>query len=191
MSFKKSNYQERFENLELTDETFSEIEFEDCEFIDCRFMGTKFNKCKFINCKFDKSVISAMVVINSRFVDVAFENSKVIGIDWTKAAHVESLSFQKCQLNYSNFRLMKLQKIKIIDCEAKEIEFIEADLSEADLSGTDFEKSIFSKTILTKANFQGAKNYFINIKNNVIKDAQFSLPEALNLLDTLEIKIVK
>lgn len=64
-----------------------------------------------------------------------------------------------------------------------------ADFSERDFRNTDFEKSIFSKTNLYKVNFKGAKNYYIDIKNNNIKKAKFSLPEALSLLDTLDIEI--
>lgn len=190
MGFTKNNYyQEKFTKTTLSKETVKEVEFEECEFKDCSFVDCKFEKCKFINCKFDGCMISAIVPTDSRFVDVSFANSKVIGFDWTKAQYIQEISFESCQINYSNFRLLKLQKIKMVTCEAKEADFTETDLTEGNFTDTDFERSIFSKTILTKANFKGSKNYYIDARYNTIKKARFSLPEALSLLNSLDVVI--
>jgi uncharacterized protein YjbI with pentapeptide repeats len=75
----------------------------------------------------------------------------------------------------------------MIKCEAKEVDFIETNFSHGDFKNTDFEKSRFFKTNLTGADFKGAINYSIDVKNNIIKNARFSLPEALSLLSSLEI----
>jgi fluoroquinolone resistance protein len=190
MKFTKSNYyQEKFTKLTLSKETVKEIEFEECEFKDCSFIDCTFNTCKFINCSFEDCMISAMIPTNSRFVDIQFTNSKIIGFDWTKAQHIMEIGFKQCQINYSNFRMLKLQKIQMVACEAKEVDFAEADLTEGNFTNTDFERSIFSKTILTKANFNNAKNYFIDARYNTIKHAHFSLPEALSLLSSLDVVI--
>jgi uncharacterized protein YjbI with pentapeptide repeats len=122
-------------------------------------------------------------------VDSSFSGSKVIGLDWTKAQHIEGISFDNCQLNYSNFRMLKLKKLKMTGCEAKEADFTEADLSAGDFSNTDFEKSIFFKTNLNAADFTGARNYYIDARVNTLKKAKFSLPEALSLLDGLGVVI--
>ncbi len=134
-------------------------------------------------------MISAIIPIQSRFVDVRFINSKVMGVDWTKAERVQNVSFEKCQIDYSNFRLLKLHKIKMIACIAKEADFTETDFTEGNFTDTDFERSVFSKTILSKAQFAGAKNYAIDARHNSIKGAHFSLPEALILLDSLDVVI--
>lgn len=190
MGFTKSAYyQEKFSKVSLTNEELKEIEFEECKFNDCSFVDCKFEKCKFISCKFSGCMISAINPTDSRFVEVAFLNSKVIGLDWTKAQHIQEVSFDSCQINYSNFRLLKLPKLKAVSCEAKEVDFSETDLSEGVFTDTDFERSIFSKTNLTKANFKGAKNYFIDARYNTIKKARFSLPEALTLLSSLDVVI--
>ena len=162
----------------------SPVEFNNCSFVDC-----KFEKCKFINCKFNGCMISAITPTDSRFVEVSFSNSKVMGFDWTRAQQIREICFKNCQINYSNFRLLKLPKLRVIDCEAKETDFTESDLREGVFTNTDFERSTFSKTNLTKANFQGAKNYFIDARYNTIKKAQFSLPEALSLLRGMDVVI--
>ena len=44
-------------------------------------------------------------------------------------------------------------------------------------------------TNLSSADFSGAQNYQIDANENTIKKAIFSLPEALSLLSTFDIKI--
>jgi uncharacterized protein YjbI with pentapeptide repeats len=112
-----------------------------------------------------------------------------MGMDWTRAAELSEPAFQECQLNYSNFKLLKIPNTKMINCEAKEVDFIETDLSKGDFRQTDFENSRFSKTNLSSADFKGAKNYSIDVKGNILKKTRFSLPEALLLLNCLDIII--
>lgn len=190
MGFLNGNYyQEKFTKSILSNETISKAEFEECAFKDCSFVDCKFEKCKFIDCKFDSCIISAVVPFDSRFVEVSFSNSKVIGMDWTKAQHIREISFENCQVSYSNFRMLKLPKIRMVACEALEADFTETDLTGADFTNTNFERSVFLKTNLTKANFKGAKNYCIDARCNTVKGAQFSLPEALSLLSSFEVII--
>ena len=190
MGFTKDDYyQETFIKITLSKETIKEVEFEECGFAECSFVNCKFIKCRFINCKFDSCVISAVIPTGCHFVDARFTGSKVIGVDWTKAQRIQEISFEKCQINYSNFRFLKLPKITMVNCEAKEVDFTETDLTEGNFADTDFEKSIFLKTILTEANLGGAKNYYIDARYNTIKKAHFSLPEALFLLDSLDVII--
>jgi uncharacterized protein YjbI with pentapeptide repeats len=185
--FLKYNLDKKFEKINLSKEIFKEIEFEDCEFLECSFLETKFERCRFINCKFTNCMISAIDISNCYFSEIFFLNSKVIGIDWTKAQLIQVLNFNKCKVNYSNFRFLKMNKIKMIDCEAKEVDFSGSNLSDGNFENTDFDKSIFVETNLTKVNFRNAKNYYLDAKKNIIKGAHFSLPEALTLLSSLEI----
>lgn len=182
-----SYYQEKFEHLALADEVIKFKSYEECEFISSSFIGCKFEKSKFLNCKFVECVLSAVVPMNCRFNGVRFLSSKVIGVDWTKAEKIRDLEFYQSQINYSSFRLLALTKIKIVKCESKEVDFTETDLSHGDFKSTDFEKSRFFKTNLAYADFNGAKNYYIDARVNVLKETRFTLPEALSLLNGLDI----
>jgi fluoroquinolone resistance protein len=42
---------------------------------------------------------------------------------------------------------------------------------------------------LTGANFKGAKSYYIDARNNIVKKAHFLLPEALSLISALDVVI--
>lgn len=183
----KSYYNEKFTRLSFSSETIETKVFEECEFNCCTFINCKFEKCKFLNCKFNECILSAIDPSNSRFIEVNFSGSKVIGFDWTKSAKVDGLEFVDCQINYSNFKLLKLPEIRIVNCEAREVDFIETDMSNGNFKNTDFDKSRFFKTDLSDADFSGARNYFIDVRNNILKKTRFSLPEALVLLNSLDI----
>ena len=190
MSFSESDYYgEEFSKLSSEKESINSKRFEECEFNSCLFVDCRFEKCRFINCRFNGCVLSAITPLDSRFVDVTFTKSKAIAIDWTKAQKLQGLAFDGCQIDYSNFRLLKIPKIKMANCEAREVEFIEADLSGGDFRNTDFKGSRFIRADLSEADFRGAKNYFIDVKNNTLRKTRFSLPEALVLLDSLDIVI--
>jgi fluoroquinolone resistance protein len=190
MSFaKKAYYKESFTGLSLGSETIEGIEFEECEFNKCSFVNCVFDGCKFLDCKFVECRLSAIKPSHSRFMEAKFFTSQVIGCDWTKVDAIEGLEFIACKVNYSNFRLMKPPRLKIINCEAKEVDFIETDLTGGVFTGTDFEGSRFFKTNLTNADFKGARNYMIDARNNTLKKTKFSLPEALSLLNGLDIII--
>jgi fluoroquinolone resistance protein len=190
MSFvKEEYYREELSGLALDKEVITSRLFEECRFSACSFVDCKFEKCRFLNCKFTSCILSAISPVDCRFIEVEFQQSKVIGIDWTRAARAEDLVFIGCQINYSNFKMLKLPKIKITGCEAKEVDFIETDLTGGDFRNTDFASSRFFKTNLSEADFRGAKNYFIDTRNNILKKARFSLPEVLTLLSSLDIVI--
>ena len=184
-----SYYQQTFTRLILKDEIISAREFEDCHFEACSFTSCTFDKVKFINCAFDGCFMSVIKSSGSRFLETQFTKCKVLGFNWSKTDAVRDLSFRECQLNYSDFSYLKIPGVKIPGCEAKEVDFTEADLSGADLQNTDFENSRFYNTNLSGADLRGARNFYIDVKNNVLKKARFDFNGAVTLLDCLDIVI--
>ncbi len=184
-----SDYQQKFAKLSLTGEIVKGVTFEECVFEDCRFLDCSFEKSRFISCRFDGCVISAPNLLSCRFNQPVFNRCKVIGIDWTRVMYLKEPEFHGCQLNYSNYRMLKIPKTKMLNCEAKEVEFTETDFTGAVFTGTDFAKSRFFKTNLTGADLRGAKNYSIDIASNIISKAQFSYPDVVSLLNNLDIII--
>ncbi len=178
-----------FSKVAISDETLFKKIFEQCCFDHCSFTNCKMEKCKFINCRFESCILSAVMPLDCRFQETRFFRCKLMGMDWTRSAELSEPDFQECQLNFSNFKLLKIPGIKMVNCEAKEVDFIETDLSKGDFHQTDFENSRFFKTNLSSANFKGSKNYSIDVKANILKKTRFSLPEALLLLNSLDIII--
>lgn len=189
---KKQFYDEQFKEL-----TLSSLEgkvFENCEFISCNFTDASLLNCKFNECAFKNCNLSNATVTKSSFFDVVFESSKMIGINWTKAAWPTikvacPLKFYQCILSDSSFMGLCLKEAVMVECKAHDVDFRECDCMEADFSYTDFSNSLFNKTNLTKADFRESTNYNINVFHNEIKNAQFSMPEVVNLLNCFEIEI--
>ena len=184
-----SYYQQTFTRSALKDETVSAREFEDCRFEACSFINCIFDKVKFINCTFSECFLSVVKSAGSRFLETQFTRCKVTGFNWSKTDSIRDLTFNECQLNYSDFSYLKIPGIKLLACEAKEVDFTEADLSTTDLQNTDFENSRFYHTNLSGADFRGARNFYIDVKNNVLKKTRFSFAGAVTLLNCLDIVI--
>lgn len=177
------------------DEELSDKKFDDCEFIDCNFEKINITSCRFSNCIFLNCNLSLATIRGSTFMDVVFDNSKVVGINWTQAKWPSyklnsPLSFYRCNISHSSFFELCLPQLIIESCKAHDTDFRSADLSNANLAYSDFYQSLFMHTNLTSADFSESVNYHIDIFQNSLKNATFSFPEAISLLDTLDIKII-
>jgi fluoroquinolone resistance protein len=190
---------------EHTDQVFKDVrlervqlvssEFYDCTFMRCSFAESVLRDCRFASCTFQACDLSLAQVLNCAFSATRFEDSKVIGINWTRADWSATrlqrpIGFFKCSISHSTFIGLSLRQIQIKDCVAMDVDFREADLSRADLTGTELSDSLFSNTNLTEADLSGAHNYHIDPKQNTLKQAKFSLPEAISLLYSLGIILV-
>lgn len=187
--FDESHYQDaEFASIKETGLNFSEIDFSCCTFKSCSITASKFVNCRFENCVFVDCDLSSCKLTDSQFVNPIFKSSKLIGIDWTLVQPIYTkIEFHDCMINYSNFFGLKLQRMEIINCTAKEVDFTETDLTKAIFSGTDLTASVFENTDLTQADLSQATNYTINANINRLKKTIFSLPEAASLLNTFDI----
>ena len=84
-----------------------------------------------------------------------------------------------------------MQGFKCYKCQAKGVDFREADLSSSDMRHTDFSEAIFASTNLSRANFSHSYNYLIDAQINKVKEARFTMPEAVGLLSGLDVIIVE
>ncbi len=184
-----------FEKLELEGAELQGVSFHDCTFVKCSFANAKLAQCRFDNCNFVSCNLSLLNVRGSAFREVSFSSSKLLGIDWTMArwpsvALSGQLRFEECLLNSSSFFGLYLQELKMEACQAHDVDFTEADCGHASFLQTDFAGATFHQTKLVKADFSDATNYVIDVRTNKINGARFSLPDAVNLLRSLDIEIV-
>ncbi|NLQ17904.1 pentapeptide repeat-containing protein [Marinomonas sp. M1K-6] len=184
-----------FTDLSMVQESVSRKVFESCVFDSCDFTEAFFDACTFKDCQFRQCKLTAVNVRNSKFSEVQFYESKVLGVDWTKAywrglSLGSSLFFKECLVNASSFYGLKQSGIVFEDCRAHDVDFREATLSRARFSGTDLSNSLFVNTNLTGADFNGATHYDIDVTRNILKGAIFCRYEAVGLLTSLGIKLV-
>jgi len=182
-----------------TSETFKEnwsgqrverVEFCDCAFTNCAFERTVFSDCAFEDCEFESCDLTLADIAGSSFSSVVFRNCKLHGIAWHKAGFSFDAAFLDSRLDYSSFFGMKLNKTRFTGSRLTEVTFVDAVAREADFSRCELKDTVFLQTDLSRANFTGAKNYSIDVRENQVKGAKFDLPEAVNLLTSFGIKIV-
>lgn len=186
--------EKKFEKLNFGENLVSK-HFFGCEFIKCNFAEREINRCKFTDCVFIECNLSAIRVTLSSFTNVDFEKSKIIGVNWAYARWPEfkldsPLSFYHCDISDSSFFELSLPYFILESCKANNVDFRNANLENSSLTYSDFSGSDFVNTKLNKADFTGSENYNIDVFKNEIKNAKFSLPDALALLDSLDIEII-
>ena len=188
-------FEKNFNNISFSQTEICDIKFYDCNFTDCQFNEVNFIRCRFVDCLFKKCNLGLIKVKDTSFSNTFFEDSKIIGVNWTEASwpRIElscPIQFFRCNISHSTFLGMNLREIRIVECLAEDVDFREANLTLADLTYTDFTGSQFLRTNLSNADFLAATNYNISILSNNVKKAKFSLPEAISLLRNLDIDLV-
>lgn len=179
--------EQAFAGLTWTQEVVTAVTFEECTFTDCNFSETQFKRCTFRDCRFNDCDLTLLDVDYSAFQRTEFEACKLIGVNWAKAGRIQRIAFENCNLSYNTFMELDLTRAMLTHCLAKEATFAETDLTKANCTHTDFSDSRFIHTNLTEADFRGARNYAIKAAENTFKQTRFSLPEAIALLDGLDI----
>jgi len=185
-----------FHDLDMTGERVKFATFLDCIFERCSLIEAVFQSCRFVGCVFKECDCTLMQAPNSTFAGSRFENTKLIGVNWSQSDWPdhgigEPLIFKKCSLNHSTFLGVTLGAVKMRGCEAVNVDFREADISGADFSFTDLKESLFQSTDLRGVDFRHARNYHIDPSQNKIAQARFSLPEAMALLYSMDIELTE
>ena len=186
---------ERFERLTFTEETFYDCDFSDCVFADCTFDSCKLDHSVFTECQFLRCTITNLKTTMSRAKFTDFEDCTLTNIDWMSlqgdgafADPIESL--KGCTLKYNTFTEMNLTKFKFGGNVILRSMFAKCNLVSADFEKCDLLDTEFYQCDLRKASFRDASGYKVDIFGSKLKDAKFSLPEAVNLLNDLQIKLV-
>jgi fluoroquinolone resistance protein len=186
--FKTNDYWEE-EFIEYDDKNLDSIYFDDCTFIKCDFSKAIFYGCKFTECTFINCDLSLASLKSCTFNDVKFENCRLIGISWSSCQEPFDVTYKSCNLSQNSFHLLDLRQMKFVNSLIRDTGFEECNLERTLFETCDLELTSFIKNNLKKANFETSKNYLIDPKQNDIKDALFSLPEALSFLSLLPIKL--
>jgi fluoroquinolone resistance protein len=197
LNFEQKNeyWSETFDKLDCSETEIVSREFDACTFTNCDFSETTFARCNFVDCEFINCNLTLVKIDYSRFSDVLFTESKLIGVNWTKVswpslAMGAAVKFYKCIVNDCSFYGLAMQNLVLEECKAHCVDFREGDFSNANFTYTDFTGSFFASTRLCGADFTEATDYDIDIYQNDIKHAKFSRFEAVRLLDCLEIELL-
>ena len=156
---------ERFTGLSFAGEAFESCDFADCVFVDCSFS----------KCELDHTTLQeiewASLLSNGAFPDPIH-------------------TLKDCSLKYNTFTEMNFNRFDFSNGnEIVGSMFAKCEMQLASFKGTELHETEFYQCDLRKADFRDATGYKVDILGSRMKDARFSLPEAVNLLADLKIKL--
>jgi len=165
-------------------------DFEGCRFTHCDLGGVDLSGINFTECVFEDCNLSGVKILQTTFNDVKFLRCKLLGLHFeTASQYLFTVQFDHSTLDLSSFYQCKMKKTRFSHCSLQEVDFTETVLTEAVFETCNLRGAKFELTQLEKADLRTAINYTIDPDKNKIKQAQFSLPEVLSLLDKYQLNI--
>ena len=99
-------------------------------------------------------------------------------------------TLKDCSLKYNTFTEMNFNRFNFSNGnEIVGSMFAKCEMQLANFKGVELHETEFYQCDLRKADFRDAAGYKVDILGSRLKDAKFSLPEAVNLLADLKIKL--
>ncbi|MGB0647965.1 MAG: pentapeptide repeat-containing protein [Bradymonadia bacterium] len=153
-------YGTEIRGAKLSAATLNRWVFEDCRFVQCDMSNVRFSEVSLHQCKFSEC--------------------RLFGVDWRLANPFNfSVSFEHCQLAYSNFSGLSLNHLLMESSDCSHVDFSEATLNGADFSGSSLQDAIFEQSEMRDVNFSTARQVRFDPRVNILQDTQLSLEDAL------------
>lgn len=191
-----NNYHETetYDNLEMTEAIIKDQEFFECEFNNCTFEEMTLKDSRLSGCIFVKCTIISLRSKDSTMKNCTFENCNLIGVHWQELFASGGIAgpfseLKNCLLKYNSFVEMNLKGFDFTGNTIQNAVFEDCCLVNACFNQCRLEESEFAGCDLKNADFREARGYRIDILTNKMKQAQFSFPEVVTLLDCLGIKV--
>ena len=187
---------EQFTNLNIAEETINDREYVDCRFENCAFEALTLVHCRFTDCVFINCTINDIKTKSSEVKFAQLHNCSIRGVNWGLLMPTGGFGepidkLENCSLKYNHFMRMNFRRFNWTGSSITGTTFAECNLQESNFSGCDLTDSEFFRCNLEKADFRDSKDYRIDVPGCQMKNARFSMPEAVNLLYSLGIKVDK
>lgn len=176
-------FNEEFDNLQINDLKKKSLHFENCIFKNMDWQQAYISRMVFEDCGFIDCNLSNAEVSNTALKMVKFEGCKLQGIPFdTCSKLLLELDFNKCKLDFSGFRELKLSNISFNECILAGVDFSNADLQKAHFNDCDLREANFYESNLTAAIFKNCVYLDLNLESKKIKKLQMDLFTAQSLL---------
>jgi len=171
----------RYAHVELESATLEACSFAGTDLRDARRNGATFRDCNLTRAK----------LAGANLFGTAFERCKLMGVDFHDGLTLTAAAFTGCNLDYTGFRGVVLDKMTFRQCT-----FVEADLSlaslrqatfaDCDLSGVDLTETVFFQTDL-----RGSKLGGWNLKRDELAGIVVSTGQAQELMGEIRVLVVE
>ena len=179
---------------ELSPEDCRDTEYQDCDFSACRLAGARFENCAFLDCRFLRCQWSTVTFSFCLMREAVMENCGFRAIAWGglqgRSALVQPFArLAGCAFQYCDFSGMALNGFDFSSCQFRESVFDDCKLVGASFQSAPLGRTSFTRCDLRKADFRGAESYAIDPAANQLKEARFTFPEVVALLEGTGIRI--
>lgn len=144
--------------------------------------GRDLRGSKFVDCTVGSCDLAVAHGTDCSFLRVRFRECRLSGINWSLARKLETVSFERCQLNDGSFFGLQLEKCEFAECVALGTSFRDANLANANFREANLSGAELVNCDLRGADFGGSHNYVLSPATNHVDKARFSLPGANNRL---------
>jgi fluoroquinolone resistance protein len=181
---------ETIEGLNLSNGSIPGKEFYRCRFKGCNLTEADLSGCVFEECGFFECNLSNPLIKGSRLIGAEFSECKIVGLNFYHCDQlVFDCGFSKSALRNCNFSELKMKGAKFLGCRIDECDFDGAFLVGAAFDDSVFRLTSFHNCNLEKASFLEAKGYEIDPRTARVKQAVFSVPDVLSLIECFGIVI--
>lgn len=172
---------ETFKGLDLRGAALGDKEFYRCVFENCHLQESNWKNSKLEACVFRGCDLTRAQLLHTGVRGVQFEDSKLMGVDWSALSPHPELGFANCNLRYASFLRVNLCKTSFARCSVREANFQESDLTEAEFGGADLSGSNFRGCTLRHTDFSGTTGVFFEPSKNKVKDTRVPVEMAVML----------
>jgi uncharacterized protein YjbI with pentapeptide repeats len=151
-----------FDELDLSGRKLEECEFTNCSFVSAKLTGTRFNNSVFTNCNLANATITGC-----NFFSCTFKESKLLGLQFPACESLIGVTFEKCILDYANFRSLDLKKMDFSHSSCIETDFSLANLDRVSFMNADLSHAVFNGVKFHMTDMRGATVTGFSLKNNV------------------------
>lgn len=174
-----------FDELDLSGKNLEECHFTNCSFMFSKLVGTRFNNAVFTNCNLANATITGC-----NFFSCTFKESKLLGLQFPACGSLIGATFEKCILDYANFRALDLKKMDFSYTSCIETDFSLANLERVSFMNGDLSHTIFNGAKFLMTDVRGATVTGLSLKNNV-KGIILTLKQLQDLGEAIGLTIIE
>jgi uncharacterized protein YjbI with pentapeptide repeats len=171
------------QNLDLSTASFGELDLERAYLLKVNLTGVRLTKLRLYQTLFDNSMLSNSDVTAGSFESVEIHRSQATGINLSDAI-LNSVLFQRCRVNLSQFHESKLTACRFIKCDLREADFQSARLKNVAFRDCDLRNARFPGAAFQQIDLRGSQIAGIHLES---KQLQAMIVDVTQLTDLINI----
>lgn len=171
-----------------------DLDLEDCVITGGSMERSTWRRCTLERVRFSAVSLSMSRLIDTRLVECVILDSKAQAADWTglstSALAGQSISFERCRLDYGSFMGTDLRGMRFAGCSLVDADFSESDCREVEFVNCDLSGARFAGADLRGALLSDVRGLALDVREARTRGLRVDTGAALDLISALGIDIV-